>query len=121
MCLLQLTKRCDSRFVHGVPMTGGMVANPYNIRHDYHMESTYKHNPPLLKQSTPKHDSPLWREAEPVDSIELPLTIKEVAERLGISEESACAIVASSLQVSQISLKSPLPLQVSEKGSLLDS
>jgi hypothetical protein len=86
-------------------MTGGTVATPYNIGHDYHMESTFEHNPPLLKQNTPKHDSPPWREAEPVDSIELPLTIKEVAERLGISEESACAIVASGLQVSQISLR----------------
>src|SRR5918998_2648300 len=115
MCLLQLTKRCDLRFVQGVSMTGGTVATPYNIGHDYHMESTFEHNPPLLKQNTPKHDSPPWQEAEPVDSIELPLTIKEVAERLGISEESACAIVASSSQVSQISLKSPLPLQGSEK------
>ena len=96
-------------------MTGGMVANPYNIGHDYHMESTFKHNPPLLKQSTPKHDSPLLREAEPVDSIELPLTIKEVSERLGISEEAARAIVASGLQVSQISLRSPLAHQTSEK------
>ena len=94
-----------------------MVANPYNIGHDCHMESTFKDNPPLLKQSTPKHDSPLWREGVLFDSIELPLTIKEVAERLGISEEAARALAASSLQVSQISLKRPLPLQVSEKTS----
>jgi hypothetical protein len=92
-----------------------MVANPYNIGHYCHMESTFKHNPPLLEQSTPKRDSPLRREGGLFDSIELPLTLKEVAERLGIGEEAARAIVASSLQVSQISLKSPLPSQVSEK------
>jgi hypothetical protein len=94
-----------------------LVANPYNVGHDCHMESTFKHNPPLLEQITPKHDPPLRREGELPDSIELPLTIKEVAERLGISEEAACAIFASSLRVSQVSLKSPLPLQVSEKTS----
>jgi hypothetical protein len=96
-------------------MTGVLVANPYDIGHDCHMESTFEHNPPLLEQSTPKRDSPHWREGGLFDSIELPLTIKEVAERLGIGEEAAWAIVASSLQVSRISLKSPLPLQVSEK------
>jgi hypothetical protein len=96
-------------------MTGVMVANPYNVGHDCHMESTFKHNPPLLEQSTPKRHSPHWREGGLSDSIELPLTIKEVAERLGISEEAAWAIVASGLQVSRISLKSPLPLPVSEK------
>jgi hypothetical protein len=92
-------------------MTGVMVANPYNVGHDCHMESTFEHNPPLLEQSTPKRHSPHWREAGLLDSIELPLTLKEVAERLGISEEAAWAIVASSLQVSRISLKKPLPLQ----------
>src|ERR687898_452077 len=97
-------------------MTGVLVANPYNVGHDCHMESTFKHNPPLLEQSTPPiHDPPLRREGGLSDSIELPLTIEEVAERLGISEEAACAIVASSLRVSRVSLKSPLPLQVSER------
>ena len=111
MCPLQLTSRCGQTFVQGVPITGVSVANPYNVGQDCHMESTFEHNPPLLKQSTPKRDSPLRREGGLFDSIELPLTIEEVAERLGISEEAACAIVVSSLQVSQVSLKSPLPRQ----------
>jgi hypothetical protein len=72
------------------------------------MESTFKHNSPLLKQGTPKHNPPLWQEERPLESIELPLTIEEqVAERLGICEEAARALVASSLQISQISFKKP--------------
>jgi hypothetical protein len=36
-----------------------MVAIPKNIGHDCHMESTSKHNPPLLMESIPKHDPAL--------------------------------------------------------------
>jgi hypothetical protein len=100
-----------------VPLTGMMVASPYNIEHYYHMESTFEHNPPLLKQSTLKHDPLLWQEGELFDSIELPLTIEEVAERLGIGEEAARALVASGLRVSQISLESTLHLRVSQKAN----
>ena len=44
-----------------MPITKVMVDNPKNIRHDCHMESTSRHNPPLLMENTPKHSSALAR------------------------------------------------------------
>jgi hypothetical protein len=86
----------------GGQITRVLVAIPYRIRHDYRVESSFNYNPSLR------------RDGDPFDTVELPLSIEEVAERLGIGEEAARAIVAASLQVARVSLKNPLPFQVSE-------
>ena len=52
-----------------------MVANPKNIEHDCHMESTSEHNPPLLMESTPKHDPSLARVYERFLELPVPLVL----------------------------------------------
>lgn len=69
-------------------------------------------------KSISKYNPPLRREDELLESIELPLTIQEVADQLGICEEAARAIVTSTLQASQISLRGPLALQSLENKVL---
>jgi hypothetical protein len=68
-----------------------MVANPQNTGHHCHMESTSKHNPPLLMESIPKHYPPLGRAYEWFLELPVPIVLG-VMWLVGVALISVCGL-----------------------------
>jgi hypothetical protein len=74
-----------------VPIIAVMVANPQNIGHYCHMESTSEHNPSLLIESTSKHYPLLGRAYEWFLEWPVPFVLA-VMWLIGVALVSVCGL-----------------------------
>jgi bacteriorhodopsin len=73
-----------------------MVAKHKNTRYNWHMESTSKHNPSVLRESTSKHDPPLARVYEWFLELPVPIVLA-VMWLAGTALISVCGLALYSL------------------------